>query len=54
MNKAIVKAVLELESKLVTGVISDKLFQKELDNLIKAAPDKDTAEFIKQHKDRDI
>lgn len=54
MNTAIVKAVFELESKLLTGIISEQLFQRELDTLLEAATDNKTIEFIKQHRDREI
>ena len=54
MNKAILKAVMELESQLITGVISEKQFQAELDILFEAATDSKTKEFIQKHKDREI
>ena len=53
MNQTIIKAVFELEAKLLTGVISEQTFQRELDNLYEMADNK-TKEFIIQHKDREI
>ncbi len=54
MNLAVIKAVQELKSELLAGVISERLYQNELDNLIDAVTDEKTIEFIKSQKDRDI
>lgn len=55
MNKAIIKAVQDLEAKLLAGVISEQFYQKELDNLLSIVEDDiDTANYIRLHKDRDI
>jgi len=54
MNIAILKAVMELESQLLIGIISEQKFQSELDILYEAATDDKTKEFVKQHKDREI
>ena len=54
MNKAIILAVQELESKLMNGVINEQLFQKELDRLLDLVTDEKTRKYIELHKDRDI
>ena len=54
MNKAIIIAVQDLESSLLNGVISERLFQKELDHLLEMANDEATKEYVRLHKDRDI
>ena len=55
MNRAIIKAVCELETQLITGLITEDLYQKELDHLIEmVGDDEKTKLYIQYHKDRDI
>ena len=54
MNKAIIKAVCELETQLITGLISEEVYQKELDHLIEMTEDEKIKLYIQYHKDRDI
>ena len=54
MNKVIIKAVQELESKLYSGVINEQFFQKELDRLLEIASSESDKQYIELHKDRDI
>lgn len=54
MNKTIILAVQELESKLLTGIISEQFYRKELDRLLEMTNDERSKEYIKLHKDREI
>lgn len=54
MNKTIILAVQELESRLYNGLINEQFFQKELDRFLEMDLDEKTKQFIRYHKDRDI
>jgi len=54
MTKTIILAVQELESKLLTGIISEEMYQKELDRLLGIAVREEDKKYIMLHKDRDI
>lgn len=54
MNKAIIKSIQELKSKLLVGVINERFYQKELDHLLQIVDDEKTKQYIIFNKDRDV
>jgi len=54
MNKAIILAVQDLESKLLAGVINEKFFQLQMGRLLEITDDPRDIKYIKLKMDREI
>jgi len=54
MNKAIIKSVQDLESRLNAGLISERFFRGQLKRLLEVTDNPKDQEYIKLHMDREI